>query len=294
MQLVDPAKVQSIDPTTHAVTFKPDAAQLQGTKIIDTASIGDIDGDGRDDIVVGTNEEYREPLNVTGGIFSALGSIAGACNSRLYAVRSTGNAGPGSPFLAGFPAKIGQLGCEILPVVGDGIGGQPALADLDGDRKPEIGVLGTTGPGYLLRGDGSSFLGNGGDGRPRVLDANLGAGSDSHDTPSILSLSGGVFGSLTGGKPNFIAAAGGIGRQLDIQLSEDQTQSDDQLSAFDPSHRPASCPPSRGAWPTCPSSTRPRWPTWTATATRRRSRARRCTTFMRSPPPAPRRRDSRA
>ena len=253
MQLVDPTKVQSIDPTTHAVTFKPDAAQLQGTKIIDTASIGDIDGDGRDDIVVGTNEEYREPLNVTGGIFSALGSIAGACNSRLYAVRSSGASGPGSPFLPGFPAKIGQLGCEILPVVGDGIGGQPALADLDGDGKPEIGVLGTTGPGYLLRGDGSSFLGNGGDGKPRVLDASLGAGSDSHDAPSILSLGGGAFGSLTGGKPNFIAAAGGIGRQLDIQLSEDQTVSDDQLSAFDPSHRPASCPPSRGAWPTCPS-----------------------------------------
>ena len=61
----------------------------------------------------------------------------------------------------------------------------------------------------------------------------LGAGSDSRDQPSVLSLGGGAFGSLTGGKPNFIAAAGGIGRQLDIQLSEDQTESDDQLSAFD-------------------------------------------------------------
>ena len=181
VQLVDPAKVQSIDPVTHAVTFKPDAAQLQGTKIIDTASIGDIDGDGRDDIVVGTNEEYREPLNATAGTFTVLGGLAGACNSRLYAVRSSGAAGPGSPFLPGFPAKIGQLGCEILPVVGDGIGGQPALADLNGDGRPEIGVLGTTGPGYLLRGDGSSFLGNGADGKPRVLDAGLGSGSDSHD-----------------------------------------------------------------------------------------------------------------
>ncbi len=233
VQLVDPTKVQSIDPVTHAVTFKPDAAQLQGTKIIDTASIGDVDGDGRDDIVVGTNEEYREPLNATAGTFTVLGSIAGACNSRLYAVRSSGAAAPGSPFLPGFPAKIGQLGCEILPVVGDGVGGQPALADLDGDGRPEIGVLGTTGPGYLLRGDGSSFLGNGADGKPRVLDAGLGAGSDSRDQPSVLSLGGGAFGRLTGGKPNFIAAAGGIGRQLDIQLSEDQTVSDDQLSAFD-------------------------------------------------------------
>ncbi len=233
VQLVDPTKVQAIDPVTHAVTFKPDAAQLQGTKIIDTASIGDIDADGLDDIVVGTNEEYREPMNVTAGIFSAFGSLVGACNSRLYAVRSSGNAGTGSPFLPGFPAKIGQLGCEILPVVGDGIGGQPALADLDGDRRPEIGVFGTTGPGYLLRGDGSSFLGNGGDGKPRVLDANVGSGSDSRDTPSVLTLGGGVFGSLTGGTPNFIAPAGGIGRQLEIQLSEDQSQSDDQLSAFD-------------------------------------------------------------
>jgi hypothetical protein len=233
VQLVDPGKVQSIDPVTHAVTFRSDSGRLQGTKIIDTASVGDLDGDGQDDIVVGTNEEYDEPLNVTSGIFTALGNLAGACNTRLYAVRASGSAGSGSPFLPGFPVRIGQLGCEILPVVGDGMGGQPALADLDGDGRPEIGAFGTIGPGYLLRGDGSSFLGNGADGKPRVLDAGLGSGSDARDQPSVLSLGGGAFGRLASDQPSYVAPAGGIGRQLDVQLSADQTVSDDELSAFD-------------------------------------------------------------
>src|SRR4051795_488854 len=40
--VVDPSKVQSIDPTTHQVTFKPDAGSFQQGAIVDTPAVGDL------------------------------------------------------------------------------------------------------------------------------------------------------------------------------------------------------------------------------------------------------------
>ena len=45
--VVDPAKVASIDPTTHAVTFKPTPQSEQQGAIVDTPAVGDIDDDAR-------------------------------------------------------------------------------------------------------------------------------------------------------------------------------------------------------------------------------------------------------
>ena len=57
--VVDPSKVASIDPQTHAVTFNANAGEaLNQGAIIDTPAVGDLTGDGRPEIVVGTNEEY--------------------------------------------------------------------------------------------------------------------------------------------------------------------------------------------------------------------------------------------
>ena len=62
--VVDPAKVGSVDPQTHAVTFAGDAGSFMQGAIIDTPAVGDVTGDGVPEVIVGTNEEYDETLNL--------------------------------------------------------------------------------------------------------------------------------------------------------------------------------------------------------------------------------------
>src|SRR5436305_1755261 len=58
--VADRSKLAAIDPTTHALTFRSDAgAALNQGAIVDTPAVSDLDGDGKPEVVVGTNEEYR-------------------------------------------------------------------------------------------------------------------------------------------------------------------------------------------------------------------------------------------
>src|SRR5207248_7158600 len=85
--VVDPSKVTAIDPTTHVPTFKPDSEigdPLDQGAIIDTPAVADIDGDGKPDIVVGTNESY--PDDHDGGLNAGLTATSVAALSNLGGV----------------------------------------------------------------------------------------------------------------------------------------------------------------------------------------------------------------
>jgi len=99
--VVDQSKIDSIDPVTETINFKDGA--LQQGPIVDTPAIGDLDGDGKPEIVVGTNEEYAEPMNAGNFTTASLGLIAelgilSPGNGRIYAVHSDGEHHAGGPF----------------------------------------------------------------------------------------------------------------------------------------------------------------------------------------------------
>jgi hypothetical protein len=84
-------------------------------RIISSPAVGDIDGDGLTEIVVGTSEVYGS-------------------NGRVYAVRADGS------FVNGWPIEALGLMADILPYVGRGVPTNPALADVDGDGVVDIAI----------------------------------------------------------------------------------------------------------------------------------------------------------
>ncbi len=109
---------------------------------INSPGIGDLNGDGRDDIVAATNEVYGG----TGGggdvsFGGALSNTAGS-TSRVYAVKSGGNNSAGGPFLPGWPVKPGGVIQDVLPLIGPGH--DPALVKVDGKQKVLVSVTGST------------------------------------------------------------------------------------------------------------------------------------------------------
>jgi hypothetical protein len=237
--VVDPHEVQSVNPKTNEITFVPGSGVDQGTPLVDTPAIGALDGSGRPDVVVGADEEYHGTPNVSASNPDSftLGAVPllSPGNSRVYAIAPTGTRTPGSPYLKGWPVSLADFDIGLLPDVGDGTTSSPALADLGGNGKLETGVITTVGPGYVLNPDGSSYIGTGADGKPKVT-ADIGAGTqaNSHDIPSIPSVGGAIFAPLGGSASgiSLIAPATSVGKALDAALAGSQGLNDNQVDAW--------------------------------------------------------------
>jgi hypothetical protein len=251
--VVDPAKVQSVNPINNKVTFKPGSGAEQGTQIVDTPSIGALSGSGAPDVVVGTDEEYAGPVNVSveNAINFAVGDVPllNAANSRVYALRPTGAGSSGcagSPaqpdacaILPGWPASIADYDAELLPDVADGTTATPALADLNGKGQLEVGIMTSVGPGYILNPNGTSYLGTGIDGKPITLSMTAaGPLSNSPALPSIPSIGMPIFANL--GSPaapgiSFIVPATSLEKALDAALPDKQPLAQSQVDAWNTS-----------------------------------------------------------
>ena len=231
--VVDPAMVQSIDPVTNRVTYPAGSPVMQGTKVIDAPAVGSLDGSGKLSLVVGSNEEYAGTPNVsmaTPGAY-AVGQlpILSQSNSRLYAFDAHGG------LRSGWPVAIGDYEGGLLPDVGDGTTNSPALASVKGDGTLQVGAMTTVGPGYVLNADGSSFFGDGPDGKPRTLGMELpGPLSNSPDHPSLPALGAPVFAPLGGAAPgiSFVAPAASAEKALDAALAANQEPHDNQVDAW--------------------------------------------------------------
>jgi hypothetical protein len=174
-------------------------------------------------------------------------------HSRVYALDAAGRV------LEGWPAKIGKLTAELLPIVGEGITGSPVIgpaecagggpgeagsgSDAAGAGRGEagpgsdaagapaaVGTMPDAGLGYLLRPDGDSCLGSGPDGKDRVVDTVPPAGLV-QDTPAFPAVGHPAFGDFGGGM-SFLAPAAGLRRALDAAVNEYQQGSQDFVGAW--------------------------------------------------------------
>src|SRR5262249_16504119 len=182
-------------------------AKPLGARIVSSPAIGDLDGDGKLDVVVGTNEIYGR-------------------TGRLYAFRSDGTLRPG------WPVKVPSLnpdGPDVLPLVGQGVPSAPAVADVDGDGKLEVAVAAVAGPITVFRADGR---------RLRLLKSNrgdFGPGSPAKDGPTLSAITSGSFGDLDGdGRPDFAAGTAGFRAALTELLNGVRFTGEHHISAWDP------------------------------------------------------------
>jgi hypothetical protein len=235
---VDRAKVASIAPGSDQITFKEkQGADFDQGALVDTPAVGDIDGapGGRPEVIVGSNESYE--AGADGGLNTgeedrtafqdALGQALAPANGRLFAIRAGGEPdddrlGGASPYLPGWPFKVGILQAGVLPLVGEGVTGYPVIGNTpcgaDTKASPRVGTIPAAGLAYLLNPDGQSCLGREPNGRDRSLRA---ASAGATDTPFLAAFGHPAFADLGDGS-TFLAPAAGVQRALDVVLPEYQ------------------------------------------------------------------------
>jgi MYXO-CTERM domain-containing protein len=133
----------------------------QRRRIIQTPALGDIDGDGEPELVVGTNEEYNG-------------------SGKVYALD------PDGTVLPNWPRTLGTT--SVLPFVGNGMPNSPAMADFDRDGVTDVVISGIVGLPTMIKGDGTS-LGT-------VVNSPYGPNSNSDDIPSFVAIANGTVGDL--------------------------------------------------------------------------------------------------
>ncbi len=149
----------------------------QTARIVQTPSVGDVDGDGDPEIVVGNNESYEG-------------------SARLYVLHHDGRVA------TGWPIHMGTQ--SVLPVIGTGMPNNTALADFDDDGVLDIVACGIVSLPQLTRGDGQvmGFAQN----------SPFGELSNSDDMPAIIAIANGSIGDLDrDGAPDIIWNGAGLG-----------------------------------------------------------------------------------
>jgi hypothetical protein len=266
VKLRDPSRLDaddSIDPVTHLVKDTEADDRYMGGAVIVSPALADVDGDQKLDILATVNEFYPRNPNTDDpivGNFPQEDLSITPGNGRIYRLHRDGfihgqndpRHGMDSAYFDGWPVDIANLAGGLLPIVGEGSDGSPVVADALSDPGLEISIYSTAGPAYVLNSAGQSVYGNSA-GKYRTLQTEqVGAGSNSPDSPSVPAVSGAIFSKLGPGPFTLVVPSAGLGKLLDLALPEDQLQSDNHLSIYDLTHPGPGQPGDRGQVPAFP------------------------------------------
>lgn len=153
--------------------FNPDDPEsvAGADRIIATPAIGDIDGDGKPEIALGSSEVY--------------GSDDVEIEATAYVLEAESGT-----IADGWPVTLYGVMVNVLPTVGRGVVANPMLADLDFDGKLEIAVDTIASPGNIYRYDGEEYR--------FMNNEDFGEDSNSSDTPTYILMNNGAFGNIDG------------------------------------------------------------------------------------------------
>jgi hypothetical protein len=178
--------------------FRADGTTLDGFpvdvaagRIVSTPTIADLNGDGIPDIIVGATEAARP-----------------AAASAVFAIDGRGTRAPGGPLVPGWPATTPSA--KLYPLLADGVTTAQAVADIDGDGRPDVVVQGNAARPLVVRDDGTEAR--------AIDDAPIASGTllpllsqpsigdiDQDGTPDIV---------VTGGSRDVVTGLAGSGNRL--------------------------------------------------------------------------------
>jgi hypothetical protein len=138
----------------YPMKLKDPGEKLGGAESINTPAVGDIDGDGKADVVVSTAElDGATPPgsddvagSIRSGVITILANAIGK-SGRVYAVDGSGH------IKKGWPIKPNGAAPDALPLVGPGV--DQVLGDVDGDGKLDAIANVATGDVAAYGGDGT-------------------------------------------------------------------------------------------------------------------------------------------
>ncbi len=171
----------------------------QRRRSIQTPSVGDIDGDGKPEIVCGSNEDYNG-------------------STRLYAFNHDGTIVDGWPVFDTSPG--------VLPYVGTGMPNSTALVDVDDDGIVEVVSSAIASLPTVYNGAGQVV---------KIMTGSPGGPlASSNDTPSFVTISSGSIGDLNNdGKGDIVWGTAGLQYATAFAFGGERIDFDHQVSAWD-------------------------------------------------------------